>query len=72
MLIDGIAGNAQAPGDKADISARFLPAPLDHHAGFLANRRAVALRAGRHAVTGRGLQQILDGLPGPPTLFVTA
>ena len=55
MLIDRVAGHAQPPGNKADIPARFLPAPLDHDAAFLANRRAVALRAGRDAVTGKGL-----------------
>jgi hypothetical protein len=63
VLVDGIAGHTQPPGHKTDISARFLPAPLDHHAAFLANRRAVALRAGRDAITGKGLQHILDVLP---------
>ena len=63
MLVDGIAGHAQPLGHKTDISARFLPAPLDHDAAFLANRRAVALRAGCHAVTGKLLQHILDVLP---------
>lgn len=63
MLIDRVAVHAQPPGHKTDVPARFLPAPLDHHASFLVKRRAVALRAGYHAITGKGLQDILDVLP---------
>ena len=63
MLVDSVAGHAQPPGHETDIPARFLPTPLDHHAGFLANWRAVALSAGCHAITGKGLQHILDVLP---------
>ena len=63
MFIDSVARQAQPPGHKTDIPARFLPTPLDHHAGFLTNWRAVALWAGRHAVTGKGLQHILNVLP---------
>ena len=63
MLVDRVTGHAQSPGNKADIPARFLPAPLDHHAAFFPDRRAIALRAGGHAVTGKGLKHILDVLP---------
>ena len=50
VLLDGIAGHTQPPGPQTDIPACFFPASLDHHAAFLANWRAVALRVGCHTI----------------------
>ena len=63
VLVDGIARHAQAPGDQTDVTAGFLPGPSDHDAGFFPDRRPDALRTRSDAITGKGLQYIVDVLP---------
>ena len=38
VLVDGVSGHAQPPGNQTDVTSGVLPGPPDHDAGFFPDR----------------------------------
>jgi len=63
VLIDRVAGYAQPSSNQTDVNASIPLGAPDHNTGFLPDRRTNVLGASIDAITGMGLQHILDALP---------